>query len=146
MSFSNDVTVKMPSRTSPLPQAPCNFIGTRCRKKISTVPPVKAVLPHLAKQPKYASRHPLAANVADVDAITLACDLAYKSFERAGIFNTGKIPGNICPSSRSATKSDIGYACQKRAKTRHFLLISSPSRPKVRAERPCWKRSIRLKY
>lgn len=26
------------------------------------------------------------------------------------------------------------------------LLILHSSRPKVRAERPCWKRSIRLKY
>jgi hypothetical protein len=33
-----------------------------------------------------------------------------------------------------------------RAKTRHFLLICGHSRPKVRAEHPCWKRSIRLKY
>jgi hypothetical protein len=35
---------------------------------------------------------------------------------------------------------------QKRAEKRHFLLILNPSGPKVRAERPCWKRSIRLKY
>ncbi|RMR05690.1 hypothetical protein ALP94_101068 [Pseudomonas savastanoi pv. glycinea] len=35
---------------------------------------------------------------------------------------------------------------QKRLQMRHFLLISNPSGPTVRAERPCWKRSIRLKY
>jgi hypothetical protein len=88
----------------------------------------------------------LAANVANIGAIVLTSDSAHKSVERAGIFNTLKFLGNICPSSRSATKSDALDARQKRAKTRHFLLISSPSRPKVRAERPCWKRSIRLKY
>jgi hypothetical protein len=35
---------------------------------------------------------------------------------------------------------------QKRPQMRHFLLIYNPSGPKVRAERPSWKRSIRLKY
>ncbi|CAI8998934.1 hypothetical protein EMIT0P74_90203 [Pseudomonas sp. IT-P74] len=72
--------------------------------------------------------------------------MAYKSVERAGIFNTSEFLGNIRLSSVSVTKSNARNARQKSAKTRHFLLISSPSRPKVRAERPCWKRSIRLKY
>ncbi|MEG2914744.1 MAG: hypothetical protein RR897_24435, partial [Pseudomonas sp.] len=63
---------------------------------------------------------PLAANVADVAPITLTRDFADKSSERAGIFNTAKFAGNICPSYRSATKSDIRVARQKRAKTRHF--------------------------
>jgi hypothetical protein len=63
---------------------------------------------------------PLAANVADIAAITLTHDLADKIHERAGIFNTQKFSGNICPSSRSATKSDERDARQKRAKTRHF--------------------------
>jgi hypothetical protein len=73
-----------------------------------------------AKQPKSPSPSPLAANVADIAAITLTHDFADKSRERAGIFNTGKFSGNICPSSRSATKSDERDVRQKRAKTRHF--------------------------
>lgn len=63
---------------------------------------------------------PLAANVAEVAPITLTHDFADIIRERAGIFNTEKFAGNICPSSRSATKSDERDARQKRAKTRHF--------------------------
>ncbi|MGZ0785271.1 hypothetical protein ACXM5X_20170 [Pseudomonas saponiphila] len=87
-----------------------------------------------------------AGNIADVDAFVVYRDQAGKGGERAGIFNTGEFFGNICPSSVSATKRGVVYARQTSAKTRHFLLISGPSPPKVRAERPCWKRSIRLKY
>lgn len=116
------------------------------RKKISTAAPANSVRRHLSKQPRSPSDQSLVANVADVDAFTLSSHLARKSVERAGIFNTWKIFGNLFPSSVSATTRGVDIARQTRAKTRHFLLISGPSPPKVRAERPCWKRSIRLKY
>jgi hypothetical protein len=76
--------------------------------------------PHLLQRPKSPLSPPLAANVAEVEAITLPCDFARKSNERAGIFNTAQFLGNILLSSESVTKSDVGNARQKRAKTRHF--------------------------
>jgi hypothetical protein len=63
----------------------CSFTG---RKRISTPDNSAACLKQLAKPPKPPSPPPLAANVADVAAITLTHDFADKSCERAGIFNT----------------------------------------------------------
>ncbi|WP_433767650.1 hypothetical protein [Pseudomonas putida] len=126
--------------------APTKFARAGSRKKISTPVSSSGLQKGLPKQSKLRSTDLLAANVADVDAIAVIFELAGKSVERAGIFNTSQFTGNIRLSSVSSTRRAGGNVRQTSAKTRHFLLISSPSRPKVRAERPCWKRSIRLKY
>ncbi|MGJ7513908.1 hypothetical protein ACSFE6_06170 [Pseudomonas baetica] len=115
-------------------------------KKISTPVSTGSLQKDLQEQPKFRSAELFVPIVAEVVTIVVIYDLVSKSVERAGIFNTSQFTGNIRLSSVSSTRRAGGNVRQTSAKTRHFLLISSPSRPKVRAERPCWKRSIRLKY
>ncbi|MBY9040895.1 MULTISPECIES: hypothetical protein [Pseudomonas] len=64
------------------------FVPLTERKKISTAAPAEPPQTSLTKLPKTTPDPSLAANVADIEAITLTLDLALISFERAGIFNT----------------------------------------------------------
>ncbi|MCU0119754.1 hypothetical protein N8H74_15925 [Pseudomonas sp. B2M1-30] len=107
--------------SKPAPTGFCTFFEQRThRKEISTPARQKCHRKHLGHEPNSPSTNLLAANVADVAAIVVIRDPAQKSVERAGIFNTSKLSGNIWPSSLSATKSDVRDARQKSAKTRHF--------------------------
>ncbi|MFJ4545195.1 hypothetical protein ACIP1X_16520 [Pseudomonas sp. NPDC088885] len=69
------------------------FSSSARRKRISTHTDQTAGEKHFSKQPKPPSSPPLAANVADVAAITLTHDCADIIRERAGIFNTSKFSG-----------------------------------------------------